>query len=88
MRVAPKIQALEILPTKSLKSPPLVGLLPQAKSLRVPNLVILRPAVPKFSVRSRHYSRFLEKRIGDWVRPHCVADLALPPTRKQRCIFS
>ena len=58
----PAVQALEIFPYKSLKSPPLAGLLAQVKGLRVPNLVILRPAVPKFFARSRHYSRFLEKR--------------------------
>ena len=63
--VSQPVRALEIFPAKSLESPPLAGLLPQAKSLRVPNLVILRPAVPKFSVRFRHYSRFLEKRTGE-----------------------
>jgi hypothetical protein len=58
--------------------------LPQVKSLRVPNLVILRSTVPKFSARSRHYSRFLEKRIGEWVRSHCV--IGLPVKNRQICL--
>jgi hypothetical protein len=66
------LKALEIFPTKSLKSPPLAGLLPQLKSLCVSNLVILRPTVPKFSARSRHYSRFPEKRTGERVRSQPV----------------
>ena len=65
--VSQPVRALEIFPAKSLERPPLAGLLHQATSLRVPYLVILRPAVPRFSARSLHYSHFLEKRTGDWV---------------------
>ena len=71
------VQALEIFHTKSLESLALAGFLPLAASLCVPNLIFFRPTVPKVSAHLRHYSRFLEKRVGDWVRLHCVTGLAV-----------
>ena len=87
-RPSQPVRSLEIFPAKSLESPPLAGFFPQPKSLRIPNLVILRPTVPKFSARSRHYYHFLEKQTGDWVRSHCVVGLPVLPWRIRYCLFA
>ena len=54
----------------------------------MPNLIILRLNVPKVSALVRQYSRFLEKRIGDWVRSHCVPGLLVTgSTRTQKVLL-
>jgi hypothetical protein len=70
--VSQPVRSLGIFPTKSLECPPLAGFLPEAKSLRVPNLMFNLVTVPKVSVYLRRSGRFLEKRAGDWFRLHCV----------------
>jgi hypothetical protein len=72
-----QVQSLEIFSLMSRESPPLTGLLLLGRSLWLPNLISLRPTVPKISAHLGHYGRFLEKRPGDLVRPHCVTDVSL-----------
>jgi hypothetical protein len=50
--VSQPVQALEIFTTKSLESPPLADFLRQVETIGVPNFVILRPTVSKFSARA------------------------------------
>jgi hypothetical protein len=76
-RPSQPVRSPEISPTMSPRSPPLAAFLPLAKSLRVPNLPFIRPAVPKISTHLRHCGRFLEKQSGNLVRSHCVTDVSL-----------
>jgi hypothetical protein len=82
--VSQTVQSLEIFSLMSRESPPLAGLLLLGRSLWVPNLISLRPTVPKISAHLGHYGRFLEKRPRDSVRPYCVTGLPVQAVRTVR----
>ena len=76
--VSQPVRSLEIFSLMSRESPPLAGFFAIDGESPGTKFDIFRAAVPRISAYLRQGGRFLEKRIGDCVRMHCVAGLPVP----------